>query len=373
MKILVLEPFFAGSHAKWAQEYQEHSRHELQLLTLKGRYWKWRMQGGAAALSKKLFASAFEPGLLLATDMMHLPAFLGLTRQRTAHLPVALYFHENQITYPWSPVDPDKKMGRDRHYGYINFLSALVADAVFFNSEYHRRSFLSALPAFLRKFPDGRGLDHLPAIEQKSQVLPLGLDLKGLRVEEDVEKPPHPTLLWNHRWEYDKAPEAFFELLFRLQEEGLAFRLIVLGEAYRNSPAIFAEARRRLQEEIVHWGYAESRETYARWLWAADILPVTGYQDFFGGSVVEALYCGCYPLLPNRLAYPEHIPPNLRPKHLYDTPEELYAKLRQLITDWPAVHRDNTVADFVARYDWSILAERYDQQLARVSIKPRRS
>ncbi|NBC07435.1 MAG: DUF3524 domain-containing protein [Bacteroidetes bacterium] len=373
MKILVLEPFFAGSHAKWAREYQNHSAHELHLLTLKGRHWKWRMQGGAAALAKQCLATDTTPGLLLATDMLHLPAFLGLTRQRTAHLPVALYFHENQITYPWSPGDPDKELGRDHQYGYINFLSALAADAVFFNSDYHRRSFLSALPAFLKQFPDSRGLDQLPRIEEKSQVLPLGLDLLGLHVEGEVNKSPTPTLLWNHRWEYDKGPDAFFETLFRLKKEGLAFRLIVLGEAYRNAPPIFAEARQRLQEEIVHWGYAESREAYARWLWAADILPVTGYQDFFGGSVVEALYCGCYPLLPNRLAYPEHIPPDLRPKHLYDTPDEWYAKLRQLITAWPAVHRDNTVADFVARYDWSILAERYDQQLARVSIKPRRS
>jgi len=47
---------------------------------------------------------------------------------------------------------------------------------------------------------------------------------------------------------------------------------------------------------------------YAKWLWRADILPVTSRQEFFGASVVQALYCNCCALLPDRLAYPEHLP-----------------------------------------------------------------
>ena len=28
-----------------------------------------------------------------------------------------------------------------------------------------------------------------------------------------------PLILWNHRWEYDKNPEPFFQSLFRLKDE----------------------------------------------------------------------------------------------------------------------------------------------------------
>jgi glycosyltransferase involved in cell wall biosynthesis len=370
MKILLLEPFFTGSHQRWAEEYQQHSQHEVELLSLRGRHWKWRMQGGAAALAKHFSAKAGWPDLLLATDMLHLPAFLGLTRQHTARLPVALYFHENQITYPWSPDDPDPDLGRDHQYGYINYLSALAADAIFFNSDYHRASFLSALPGFLRQFPDARGLDTVPAIAEKSEVLPLGLDLRKLETERPADKPPYPTLLWNHRWEYDKNPDLFFQALFRLKEEGIDFRLIVLGEGYRNAPPIFAEAKQRLADELLHWGYAESQEAYAQWLWVADILPVTSRQDFFGGSVVEAMYCGCFPILPRRLAYTEHVPEALHPACFYEKDEAFYPLLRKTLVQWPQLPQATVTSDFVARYDWSILAGQYDKRLARVSNKP---
>jgi len=42
--------------------------------------------------------------------------------------------------------------------------------------------------------------------------------------------PPAPLkILWNARWEHDKNPEQFFEVLFSLDEAGLPFRLAVLG------------------------------------------------------------------------------------------------------------------------------------------------
>ncbi len=57
MKILILEPFFSGSHRQWAEGYQRHSRHEVEILSLKGRHWKWRMFGGAVSLANDFMAS----------------------------------------------------------------------------------------------------------------------------------------------------------------------------------------------------------------------------------------------------------------------------------------------------------------------------
>jgi len=360
MRILLIEPFFTGSHQQWAEGYQKHSQHEVQLLTLPGKFWKWRMAAGAVELASRFMESDFEPDLILATDMLDLATFLSLSRKKSFGISTVIYFHENQITYPWSPTDEDVSLKRDHHYGFINYTSALVADKVFFNSQYHHDSFLNTLPNFLRKFPDFKGLENVEKIKAKSSVLHLGMDLKRLNVVVGRPRvvPPLPTLLWNHRWEYDKDPDTFFKTLFKLSEEGIDFRLIVLGESFQKTPPIFAEAKEKLQSKILHWGFAESFEDYKKWINQADILPVTSRQDFFGGSVVEAMYCGCIPLLPNRLAFPEHIPAEYHAQLLYENDDDFYQKLKDMILN---LNQGIPVNDFVAKYDWSTFAPYYDK------------
>lgn len=325
----MVEPFWAGSHQQWAEGLMQHSRHDFRVLQLPGRYWKWRMHGGAVELVQEFLANPSKPAVILASDMLDLGTFLALTRAWTHDVPVVLYFHENQLTYPWSPSDQDPAQQRDRHYAWINYQSALAADQLWFNSAYHRDSFLSALPEFLKGFPDYPTTDSLPGLEAKSQVMPLGLTLP----EKRELRPPNdpPVMLWNHRWEYDKGPEAFFRTLFQLVEEEVAFQLVVLGESYRKQPPIFQEANKRLADHLLHWGFVKDRKTYWEWVHQADVLPVTTQHDFFGISVVEAIAAGVYPLLPNRLAYPEHIPQAYEEAHLYEGETELLARLREFL------------------------------------------
>lgn len=154
MNILILEPYFTGSHAAWAEGYKRYSQHHVKILSLNGQFWKWRMHGGAVTLARKFLAQNFSSDLLLASDMLDITTFLALTRHRTSATPVAMHFHENQLRYPWSSHDRDVIKKRDRHYGFINYFSALAADAVFFNSKFHRDSFLEELQRFLKHFPD---------------------------------------------------------------------------------------------------------------------------------------------------------------------------------------------------------------------------
>jgi glycosyltransferase involved in cell wall biosynthesis len=301
--------------------------------------------------------------------MLDLTTFLALTRTHTAHLPVALYCHENQLSYPWSPADRDVSHGRDLHYGFINYVSALAADAVFFNSQYHLDSFCKELPRLLKHFPDYNELESVDALRAKSEVLPLGLDLGRLDTYRPSPQPApgiQPLILWNHRWEYDKNPEDFFRALYVLADRGIDFGLVILGERFRQEPKEFIEAGQRLGDRIRHVGYVPDFADYARWLWQADLLPVTSYHDFFGASVVEAVYCGCFPLLPQRLSYPELIPPEHHDQCFYHDFDDLVDRLA-----WAVCNLDQTrhfdFREAVTRFDWSRLAPCYDERLESIS------
>src|SRR5262249_21149745 len=243
--------------------YQRYSRHEVEILSLPGQWWQWRMQGGAVTLARLFMQSDLQPDLIIVSDMLDLATFLALTRRRTANTPTVVYFHENQLTYP-----PGPRQRRDLRYGFINYASALVADAVFFNSDFHRDAFLDELPRLLKHYPDNNELQTVAQIEAKSQVLPLGLDL--LRFDAFGPKPSFSkqnslaVILWNHRWEYDKNPVAFFNALYKLIDRGIEFKVIIAGENTRQKAEEFDEARQRLASRLIHFGYAEFFEDYAK-------------------------------------------------------------------------------------------------------------
>jgi glycosyltransferase involved in cell wall biosynthesis len=358
MKILLLEPYFTGSHKCWALGYQQQSDHTIDILSMKGQFWKWRMHGGAVTLADQFNKSGLKPDLILATDMLDFSTFLSLTRKKTASIPNALYFHENQLSYPWSPRDRDMKGNRDKHYGFINFTSALSSDNVLFNSRYHFDSFIQEATMLLKHFPDYNELDSIRIIQEKSKILYLGIDLKRFDAHQSQYDGP-PLILWNHRWEYDKNPELFFETLLQLNKDGFDFNLAVLGENFKSTPSIFDETQKKLKEKIVHFGYCESFSEYAKWVWKADIIPVTNIQDFFGISIMEALYCNTYPLLPDRLAYPELLPEKFHKDHIYRDKTDLLQKLKECILNIDD-KRNNQFSQIAQPFDWNTMAPIYD-------------
>lgn len=360
MQIALIEAFYTGSHKRWADELQQFSSHKIDIFHLKGNYWKWRMHGGAITLANQFLEKAKQYDLILVTDMMDVALFKSLISEKHNNTPIVLYFHENQLCYPWSETDRDVQQNRDSHYGFINFSSALVADKVFFNSQFHKNAFLGALHNFLKGFPDYNELSSIKKIEEKSEVLHLGMDLQKFDKYQKAQN-QKPLILWNHRWEYDKNPNDFFKALYKMQEKSLDFELVVLGENFRKIPEEFEIAKEKLKDKIIFMGYAESFKDYANWLWRAHILPVSSKQDFFGGSVVEAIYCGCHPILPNRLAYPEHLPNY--PHLFYNSFEELWEKLEDAILNFTYLQ---SAHEFVKKYDWYEIVGEYDEKFKQI-------
>jgi glycosyltransferase involved in cell wall biosynthesis len=269
------------------------------------------------------------------------------------------------LNYPVSDQDLDRLKNYDNHYAFINYTSALVADWVVFNSRYHQRSFFERLHPFLGRFPDHQLGNSIGELQKKSSVIYPGFDAQQIKQNELVTENSIPVILWNHRWEYDKDPETFFNALFSLAEEGLKFNLVVLGQSFRQIPPIFNEARGKLSAHILHWGYVKDRMEYDHWLWKSDIAISTSNQDFFGISVVESIFANCYPLLPDRLAFPEHIPDHLKPGHLYTSYDDLLSKLRAVLTSWrPHGFENHLLKDHLQDYHYDKIAVEYKKLLA---------
>lgn len=220
MRILLIEPYHGGSHRAWAEGYQNASRHDVSILSLPAQFWKWRMQGGAVTLARLFQQLSVVPDVILASDMLDLSTFRALTRRQTTTIPMALYFHENQLSYPQS-----RRQWHGWQYGFINYASALVADSVYFNSQFHLDDFFATLPRMLKHFADYNELGSIAWLRQRAHVLPVGLNLGRLEQHRVQSNDTPPIILWNHRWESDKNPQAFFKALYALQDAGIAFQL----------------------------------------------------------------------------------------------------------------------------------------------------
>ncbi|MCB0969722.1 MAG: glycosyltransferase, partial [Ilumatobacter sp.] len=113
-------------------------------------------------------------------------------------------------------------------------------------------------------------------------------------------------------------------------------------------------------DRVVHAGWAETDE-YPRLLRSADVVVSTAHHEFYGIAVVEAIGAGAFPILPNRLVYPERIPPEWHTRCLYDDDAGLLERLR-----WALANRDeatdvaSAMRPALDGHDWSTVAPELD-------------
>lgn len=366
MRVLWLDAFHAGSHRAVAQGYAAHSSAQVTIIGLsQDGGWRWRMRGGAVTLARMVRER--WPGVLrqhfdvlVVTDMLDVATFLALTRDINAQLPVVLYMHENQLTYP---LPAGRKL--DLTWPWINYTSMLAADAVLFNSDFHRQAWLAAVPGLPRRFHDLHELDAVVSITPKTHVLYPGIDLRRLDGAPVVRPAGAPVVLWNSRWDYDKQPMQFFTSMHMLMQQGIPVQLIVLGEYVDPGNDDFARMQQLLAPITLHWGYVPDAARYRELLHMADVVVSAAVQEFFGIAVIEATYAGAVPLLPRRLAYPELLPVVYHDQLLYDDDTQLVPALTRLLPQLPSLARSPLRA-WATQFDWAQLAPQYDALLARI-------
>ncbi len=300
LKVLILEPYYGGSHKAFLEGWMQSSCHEWTLVSLPPWKWKWRMRHSAITLANQT-AEKIKAGekwdIIFCSDMLNLAEYLGLVPQSIQKLPSIVYFHENQLTYP--VAHPQEF---DFHFVLTNLITALASTEVWFNSSYHQDIFLDELRDFLKRMPDYQPFEAVDDIRNKSVVRHPGIRQFQKRGKRAIGP---MRIIWAARWEHDKNPELFFESLRILKEKKIEFRISVMGEQFRQSPEIFNTARKEFADYIDLWGYQEDRSDYETALLGADVFVSTADHEFFGFSVLEGAAAGAFPLVPEKLAYPE--------------------------------------------------------------------
>ncbi|XP_071417906.1 tRNA-queuosine alpha-mannosyltransferase isoform X1 [Pithys albifrons albifrons] len=454
MSVLLIEPFYGGSHKQLMDILQEELQEDCVLCTLPAKKWHWKARTSALYFMQTVPTSS-NYRILFASSVLNLAELTAL-RPDLGKLKKVLYFHENQLAYP-----VQKCQERDFQYGYNQVLSCLVADVVVFNSAFNMDSFLTSIGKFMKLIPDHRPKDLEKIIRPKCQVLyfpvrfpdvsrfmpehklarlekvigvkgngdayqseglvsqqksrvvmktsdvyhksglresqpglgttqheglpsPLTAPVRPIQTEasestnpcqeEDKQcltfnlsnmlsgqdyqqRPLH--VAWPHRWEHDKDPETFFKVLMKLKEKDLPFHVSVLGESFSEIPDIFSEAKKVLGSSVLHWGYLPSKDDYFQALCMADVVISTAKHEFFGVAMIEAVYCGCYPLCPNALVYPEIFPA----EYLYSTPEQLFKRL-QNFCERPDIVRKHLYKGETAGFSWAALGSKFRSLLA---------
>jgi glycosyltransferase involved in cell wall biosynthesis len=303
VRILLLSAYHANSHKAWADGLVAAiPAHQWTVLTLPPRHFSWRLRGNSlswALLQSEQLNADYD--LLVATSMTDLSALRGLCPS-LCRLPTLVYFHENQFAYP---VSAQQRQGVEPQM--LNLYTALAADKVLFNSDYNRQTFIEGADRLLAKLPDFSPRSEVMNRLSDSEVLPVGI------------APPAPaaprlpserlSVLWNHRWEYDKGPEQLLAVLQACERAALPLDMHIIGQQFRKRPKVFGDIERLLTRSqslaCEHFGYVESREQYEKLLAASDVVLSTALHDFQGLAVMEAVAAGCRPLLPARLCYPQ--------------------------------------------------------------------
>jgi glycosyltransferase involved in cell wall biosynthesis len=337
------------------------------------RFWKWRMRGAALHFARKVGDPAGYD-VLVVTDLMSLSDLKALWG--AACPPALAYFHENQLSYPLPPGETI-----DYQFGFTDVTTGLAAARVLFNSRFQHDAFFAGLPGFIKMMPEYSPTWVVEAIRARAGVLHPGCEFPA--GPPDLRPPDAmgpsagaaapPLVVWNHRWEFDKDPPAFFAALDAVLARGVEFRLALLGENFQVVPKEFITARERFGARVVQYGFVESRAAYLDWLRQGRVVVSTAIQENFGMSIVEAIRMGCHPLLPDRLSYPEILPGEFHAACLYSSLGELADRLAAILAPQSSSGRTapgaaeiglrRRLADAMGIHSWDAVVEAFDAEI----------
>lgn len=361
---IIVEPFLSGSHAQLCETLKQAPT-TCKVVGWPGTAkWHWRMLVSASYFAHEITKDDGEKvETIIFSAMMNVSELLGLRPDLTKAKKI-LYFHENQLEYPRQSSNAKQSIGQSAfNLGWNQIVSCLCVDEIVFNSTYNMESFFKLIPSFLNKIPSK---NRPPAIDismlrSKAKVLGVPITVKlqcrAILSSMDVRREPL-RVVWPHRFEHDKGCEEWISTLeeFSQLDDHHVIEVYILGETTASGQDAADKARSKVQSlsnvHIKQWGRVESRQDYIDLLCQMDVAVSTARHEFYGIAMLEAATCGCLPLCPNRLSYPELFPSDC----LYRTQRQLVKRLRDFATrpDLPGKKMtDPAWTERLAKFQWN--------------------
>jgi hypothetical protein len=312
LDILALEPFHGGCRRLMMDTIVRHSRHRWTVLKLPARRMERRLTAAAHWFAEILARRGIgKIDAIFASDALNLADLRRLV-PTLADKPAVVYFHANQLPPPQgrqeSPID------------LINLHSAASATEIWFNSNYHVKSFVAAAGGLIRRHPELAMRNPLPALMEKAHVMPPPVDLAF--VHEIMQSQP---VIRKRRTVFlctEGSHSALLNTAFRtLDRRGESYNLILVG-----SPE-------HLDPEFPRRAVSENDETaQVLGLLEAGVIVSASPEATADHHVIRALAAGCWPIVPNAGVYPEIIPDIIHPNCLYDVNAD--ALVSRLLDAW---------------------------------------
>ncbi|QDV08945.1 Glycosyl transferases group 1 [Planctomycetes bacterium Poly30] len=301
MEVVFFEPWYGGSHRAFLDAWTRRSRHRITVHGLPPRHWKWRQEASAWELARRVQDQP-APDVIACSDFMDLPRLMGFLPESWRSAPTLAYFHENQLTYEPAPKDGGERQ-RDFTHGFSNILTAVRAEALVFNSGFHRAEFGAAATELLRRLPRPNPRAALAERLKAARVVAPLPELAAVPL--GAGPPPGSPLrvVFPHRLEPDKDPRTFFGAIEKASAR-VRLEIVALGGALDQATPSIQHAASAVAGVTLHAGYCPSREDYIGHLGQADVVVSTARHEFFGIAFAESMAAGCTPLAPDRLNYP---------------------------------------------------------------------
>ncbi|MDG2139859.1 MAG: DUF3524 domain-containing protein, partial [Gammaproteobacteria bacterium] len=194
----------------------------------------------------------------------------------------------------------------------VPIYAAICADKIIFNSNYNRDTFIKGVKHLLKTLPEKIPTEVLDKLENNT-VIPV--PLPNINRKESTTSKDQLSIIWNHRWEYDKGPELLLQLITEVDLRNLPIRFHIVGEQFRHTPKPFGDIQLKLKShasrlglKLGAFGYINNRIEYHSLLQSSDLVLSTALHDFQGLAIQEACLAGCSPITPRSLVYPEYVP-----------------------------------------------------------------
>jgi hypothetical protein len=347
LDVLALEPFYGGPRRAMLSAIRRCSRHRWTILKLPPRRMERRLAAAANWFAEQLcrhFTGDID--VLFTSEAMNLASLMRLVPE-LAKRPAVVYFHDNHL--------PEVTSKQDGPFDLVNLTTANVATEIWFNSNYHLRTFLARTTALVARHPELAATDSMRAVSAKSFIVAPPTDLRftaEVRAYRQPQRDPNTIFV-----ETRNADVNMLNAALDILSQSRTFKLITVGPVDRLSDKWERTTVREADEVAQVLGMLESNVFLS--------VKAGATNDYL---FVRGMLAGCRPLAPELGVYNELLPDGLHDSSLFaPSPQALASKLALALDDARFVTHPPDWRRPFSDLDAMVAARRIDERLEQMA------